>query len=217
MFKHVPNIKLPELSSVTTDNGRFYTTPEGNVYPSVTTVLSASGDKTWLEEWKIRVGEDTVKKVSQQAATRGTAVHEITEKYLLNDPLYNKKCMPNNLMSFKQIKGFLDDHVGLIAGVELPLYSDVLKVAGRSDLIAKWDGIWSIIDFKTSKYNKEETDIENYFIQGSCYSKMFEERTGLKIPQIVIVMTIDFDQSKYFIKQSKDYIDKFVEIRKLYS
>lgn len=213
MFKHVPNLTFPELDCDNTPNGRFYVTPEGKRYPSVTTVLGKTTDQSWLKEWEDRVGKERVEHVSKQASRRGTAVHEIAEKYLRNDPDYKKGEMPVNIASFNYIKPFLDENVGLIAGLELPLYSDFLRTAGRVDMIAKWNGEWAIIDFKTSKRNKKKEDITNYFLQASCYSYMFFERTGLHIPKIVIVMTVDDSEPLIFEERSKDYITKFIKLR----
>ena len=50
-----------ELKSVTSPDGkRVYQTPSGEKYPSVTTILSARGDKSKLFEWRKRVGEHLV-------------------------------------------------------------------------------------------------------------------------------------------------------------
>ena len=212
MFRHI-EWELPHLKEEMTDRGRIYITPEGNRYPSVTTVLSAGTDQSWLEKWKERVGPEEVKRVQVKASRRGSAVHELAEHYLKNDPNYKKGHMPVNVDSFYKIKPFLDEHIGLIAGLEIPLYSDTLRTAGRSDCIAKWDGVWSIIDFKTSKKIKNKEDITNYFMQESCYAHMFFERTGKKIPQIVTVMTIDHEDPRVFIEKADDYIDGFREIR----
>lgn len=212
-FKHVPNLVFEELDVDTTENGRYYTTPEGNAYPSVTTILSKGTDKSALEKWKKRVGEEEAQKVSTQASIRGEAVHEIAEQYLRNNPDYKKGHMPVNIVSFSYIKPYLDKHVGLIAGLELPLYSDFLRVAGRVDCIAKWDGIWSIIDFKTSKRKKTKEQVYNYMCQESCYAYMFYERTGKPIPQIVTVMTVDDSEPLIFVDKTKNYIDDFIKIR----
>lgn len=213
LFKHVPDLNFPELEVQARENGRFYVTPEGKAYPSVTTVLGHGSDKSWLEEWKKRVGEKEAARISAQASRRGTAVHEIAEKYLRNDPNYLKGQMPSNIASFKSIQKFLDDHVGLVAGIEVPLYSDFLRVAGRVDLVAKWNSIWSIIDFKTSRKEKFRDDIHHYFAQEACYGYMFYERTGKPIPQIVTVMMIDDSVSKVFVERTKNHLQTFIDIR----
>lgn len=212
-FKHLPPIELPIITSESHPEGRFYVTPEGKKYPSVTTILGHGSDNKWLEEWKARVGEEEVKRISGQATRRGTAVHELAEKYMLNDPRYMKGHMPANIASFNYIKPFIDKHIGLIAGLELPLYSDFLRAAGRSDCIAKWDGIWSVVDFKTSKKAKKKEDIGGYFLQCACYAYMFFERTGMPVPQIVIVMTVDDGEPLVFVEKTKDHIHNFIELR----
>lgn len=213
MFEHMSGIDLPEMNAETTENGRFYTTPEGKKYPSVTTILGAGSDKSWMDEWKARVGEEQVAKVSGQASRRGTAVHEIAEYYLKNDPAYKKGHMPANIASFNYIKPYLDKHITLIGGLELPLYSDKLRVAGRVDCLAKWDGEYAIIDFKTSKRAKDRDSIHGYFMQASCYSYMVYERLGILPKKLVIVMTVDDAPAQIFVEKARDWLPKFIELR----
>ena len=211
-FRHVPDLPLADLSAKTTPEGRYYTTPDGNAYPSVTTILGKGSDNSWLKEWEERVGIEEVKRVSGVASTRGTAVHEIAELYLRNLD-WKRKQMPVNIASFLKIKHHLDEHIGLIAGLELPLYSDKLRVAGRTDCIAKWNGEWAVIDFKTSKREKSREDITNYFLQASCYSYMFYERIGMIVPKLVIIMTVDDGTSIVFEERAKDHIKQFIALR----
>lgn len=213
-FEHV-KLDLPELSAEIVEGiGRVYTTPEGNRYPSVTTVIGAASDTSWLDAWKARVGEEEVRKVSSQAARRGTAVHELAENYLNNDHNYTKGHMPGNVATFSQIRPLLDKHVGKVYGLEVPLYSDTLKVAGRVDCLADWDDQLSIIDFKTSKREKRKEDIGGYFTQASAYAMMTFERTGLLPKQIVIMMMVDDSHPLVFVEKSKDWIEKFIELRR---
>lgn len=212
-FEHI-TLELPELSAEIVEGvGRLYTTPEGKQYPSVTTVIGKASDNSWLDDWKARVGEEEARKVSAQAARRGTAVHELAENYLNNDPRYAKGHMPANIATFNQIRPILEKHVGKIYGLEVPLYSDKLRVAGRVDCLAEYNNILSIIDFKTSKREKKVEDISGYFTQASAYSYMTFERTGLLPKQIVIIMTVDDGHPLVFIEKSKDWIEQFVELR----
>jgi genome maintenance exonuclease 1 len=208
-------LELPELSAEIVEGvGRVYTTPDGNKYPSVTTVLGAASDNSWLEEWKARVGEEEVRKVSAQASRRGTAVHELAEEYLKNNPRYTKGHMPANIATFNQIRPVLDKHVTTIYGLEVPLYSDKLRVAGRVDCLALWENELSIIDFKTSKRVKQRKDISNYFIQASAYAYMIFERTGLLPKQVVIMMMVDDSEPLVFVEKTRDWIEQFIELRK---
>lgn len=204
-------VNLPDLETIEKEGKRFYRTPCGD-FPSVTTVLGERLNKEKLEEWKVRVGPEEVAKVSQQASVRGTAVHELAEKYLKNDPNWKRGAMPFNLETFMKIKPYLDVGLGTIYGIEVPLWSERLKTAGRSDLLAGYRGYNSIIDFKTSKRKKKEEDIESYFLQATCYSLMAEELTSLKFPQIVVIIAVDHDEVQVFSKNRELYVKKVLEV-----
>lgn len=211
-FNHVTPVKLEELTAKTTKEGRRYTTPEGNVYPSVTTVLSKLG-KASIDAWRKRIGEEAADKISTQASIRGEAVHELCENYLNNDPDFKKGHMPANIQSFLQLKPILDEHVNNIHYLEAPLYSDYLKVAGRVDCVAEYDGELAIIDFKTSKKPKKESWIENYFMQESAYAVMYEERTEIPIVKLVTIIAVDGSETQVFVQNRDTHIKKFIEHR----
>jgi genome maintenance exonuclease 1 len=177
-----------------------YHTPVGDLR-SVTTRIGDKSDNTWLKEWRARVGDEVADQVSRQACTRGTSIHSLAEKYLMNDPLWKKGSMPINTATFLKLKSVLDQRVGVIYGIEYPLYSKFLQTAGKTDLVAEFDGIDSIIDFKTSKKLKTKEDIPGYFIQSTCYSLMFEELTGKRIKQIAVILAVDEDESQVFIEK----------------
>ena len=69
-------IHIEDLNTKTIDKKRFYETPEGELYPSITTVLSVR-NKKGLFEWRKRVGDDVANYVARTAAHRGTAVHHM--------------------------------------------------------------------------------------------------------------------------------------------
>ena len=209
-------VKLPELDfeleSVTTDDGRRYTTPDGKVYPSITTVLS-SYNKQAILEWRQRVGEEEANKISTQAARRGTSIHKIAERYILNEEDIYRNEMPVNIESFKSIKEILDNHVDNILGIELPLYNRTLKCAGRTDLVAEFDGTLSIIDFKTSRKLKKAEWIESYFLQSTCYAMMFEWIYKIAVPQIVIIITVDNEKTPQVFKlERSQFVNRVLEI-----
>lgn len=213
MFTHIDHgIVLPECTRETTSQGRKYFTPEGNTYPSVTTVLGIQ-DKSGLEAWKKRVGEEEAQKISTQAAVRGTAVHKLAEDYLDNREDWKENHMPSNIFSFQQIKSILDKRVNNIWFQEAFLYSDYLKTAGQVDCIAEFDGKLSIIDFKTSRKPKRKEWIKNYFMQESFYAVAFEERTKKPITQLVTIITVDGDDPQVFIEHRDNHIRDFMELR----
>ena len=211
MFNH-KQVTLPTLKTETINRKRFYVTPEGNKYPSITTVLS-SRKKEGLWEWRKRVGNDVANYVARTSAARGTAVHHMCEDYLNNDldkfKEHKKNFHPWCL--FTQLQKFLDNYVNEIYAQECGLYSDKYKVAGRVDCIAEYKNTLSIIDFKTS--SKERTDDwnENYYIQASAYAEMFEERTELNTKQIVILVVTEDGSVQEFVKNKHDYLPMLEE------
>jgi genome maintenance exonuclease 1 len=211
IFKH-SLVEPFTLSQQTIDGKRFYVLPEGIKLKSVTTVLSEKTDKTALFEWRKRVGNEEANKISVQAGRRGTSVHGIAERYVLNEENYYKKEVPANIDSFKKIKPIIDKNVDNIYGIELALFSKTLKAAGKTDLVAHYNGVPSIIDFKTSLKLKKEEWIENYFLQSTTYSMMFESLYKIQIPQIVIIIAVDHESPQVFVKERKQYVNKVIEI-----
>ena len=212
IFKHnfVPKF---DIKTETIDGKRYYVLPDGiTKVKSVTTIISDASDKTALLEWKKRVGEKEAQRITTQATRRGSSVHSIAERYVLNEEDYIKSENPFSLESFTHIKNVLDNSVNNILGVELPLFSKVLKTAGRTDLVAEYEGVPSIIDFKTSKKIKKEEWIENYFLQSTVYAMMFEAIYKIKIPQIAILITVDNEGIQKFIKPREEYVNKVIEI-----
>lgn len=212
-FNHVKLDALNfELESVTTETGRTYKTPGGGEYPSITTVLS-SYNKQAIYEWRQRVGEEEANRVSRKASNRGTKLHNTVEKYLLNEmsPLQMHSIMPDTKELFLKLKPILDEKVNNIYGIEQPLFSDKLQVAGRCDCIGEWDNQISIIDWKTANYSKEKGQIANYFMQAAAYAEMFGERTGIEINQIVVAIAVENEQPQVFIEDKKQYL---VELNK---
>ena len=216
MFNHVEHdIVLPKLTRKTTEEGRRYFTPDGNAYPSITTVLGVLS-KEGIIAWRQRVGAEEANKISRQAATRGTAVHKLAEDYLDNLPNWSKGAMPANLASFNDLIEILDERLNNIYFQEEFLYSDRLKCAGQVDCIAEFDGQLSIVDFKTSRKPKKEEWITSYFIQASFYAAAFYERTGIPIKQGVILITVDGNEPQVFKVNTYDYLEHFLSVRKKY-
>ena len=205
IFKH-KTINLPEIKAKTTDGVRLYETPEGNFYPSITTVLSTR-NKEGLFKWRERVGNDVANYVARKAATRGTHVHHMCEDYINNDfdeEKHKKKFLPYTL--FTQLRDSALQKIDNVYAQECGLYSDKYMVAGRVDCIADYDGIPSIIDFKTSTSERKDSYNENYYIQASAYAEMFEERTGIVINQIAILVITEDGVVQEFVKDKKNYL-----------
>ena len=200
MITHIP-LELPKLNRVTVDGARFYETPTGNKYPSVTSVTGLRS-QDHIKAWRKRVGEEEANKISSRASSRGTRIHSLCEDYLNNEsptvdmfdaPVWN---------SFVPVL----DHIDNVYALEAMLFSHNLEVAGTVDCVAEYDGVLSIIDFKTSRRIKELKDISGYFIQCAMYGVAFAEMTGINVPQLVVLMAIDDEEPEIFIQKTVDWI-----------
>lgn len=213
MFNYVDG--LPKLKSLETkeENGRrFYLLPSGRYVPSVTTMLGYFKAQR-IQEWRNRVGHAEADKIRNRASTRGTKFHNLLEKYLCNEPvnIITESLMPDMKQAFNDIKSTID-RIDNIHYLETPLYSEKMRLAGRTDVIGEFDGVLSVIDFKTSSKPKTETMIEDYFLQGTCYALMYEERVGIPIDQIVVIMSTDgMEKPQLFVKSKEEYEEKLCD------
>ena len=178
-FTHLPTKHTFEnLKCVTTEGSRHYVCPDGNKYFSVTTVTGHK-KKAFFAEWRRKNPEE-----SKRVCSRGNNLHSLIEDYINNKDLNPKG---NETMLFRQSLPMLNK-IDNIHAQEVPLYSKLLKLAGRVDCVAEFDGVLSIIDFKGSTREKRRSDIGNYFQQATAYAIMWKEMTGQTIEQIVILI-----------------------------
>lgn len=184
---------FPKLIKIEENGRRFYRTEESPLLPSVTTVLDFH-KSDGLKEWEARVGPDKAEKEREAAAWRGTILHKCMDLYVNNAEL--PVLSPHTKLFFDQVKGIADKHIDVIRANELPIHSISYGTAGTCDLIADYDGRLSVIDFKTSKNEKKEEWIKNYFEQASMYAAIFNQSgyarcSGSIIEQIVIIIAVE--------------------------
>jgi len=213
-FKHETiDLGYGDLVADTQPTGRTYVTPDGVRYPSITTVLGILSE-AGIAAWRKRVGEEEANRVGGRASARGTLVHSIVEKYLLNENTTDY--LPHIRQSLENLRPILDSRIGTIYGIEVPLYSSYLGVAGRCDCVAEFDGVPSIVDFKTSRKTKKKEWISNYFAQMAGYAVMWEERTGMPITNTVIIMDVDDNEPLVFKEHRDNHIQLLIDTKKEY-
>ena len=214
MFIH-ESLDWNDLETVQEDGRRFYLTPSGKKYPSMTTVLqlmTAEG----IAKWRARVGDEVANKISAQASRRGTLMHKLCEDYVNNEEIDTDKLMPLDYQNFNALKEQMDKHFGKVYGQEIALYSDFLEMAGRVDCIAEYKGKLSIIDYKTARKAKKRENIKNYFMQAAGYAVMYEEIFKQPINQLVILMSVDHEGVVEFVEKRDDHIHDLIALRKKY-
>ena len=189
IIKH--KFKYPVLERVDTDIGRHYLDSNNKPVPSVTTVLSAtSKSKDGLIQWRNRVGEEEAERIIKQSTDIGTSVHEAIENYLNGKSWDNFEDSHDQLLAKRISNKFIKDGlkgINDIWGLEVGLVLDNLY-AGTADCVGEYEGIPTLIDFKTAKKIKKREWIEDYFLQGCAYANAHNVMFGTKIEQIVILM-----------------------------
>ena len=178
------------LDRVTDPNGsRYYLDPEGYRLSSVTTILSATADKSGLESWRNFVGEKKANQIRDEATGLGTLMHEHLENHMLGV----ERPKGSNLvrqMAKRMADTVIDQglvNVDEIWGIESPLYFPEL-FAGTADLIGVHQGRPCIMDFKTTNKMKTEDMIGDYFCQLAAYAMAHNQLFDTQINTGVIFM-----------------------------
>ena len=220
LFNHVGGIEPIEMVAEMVEGKRMYMTPEGFKFPSVTTVISNNKEKmAGIARWRARVGEKKANAKSARATGRGTKYHSIAEDYFNNNldlKKYSKFPLP--VLMFHHSRDTLD-RINNIYLQEAALYSKHLELAGRVDCIAEFDGVLSIIDFKTAEEPKREKYLYDYFVQETAYACMLQENYGLTVKQLVTIVACENGETQvkvlppkkeYFIRLMS-YIEEYQE------
>ena len=154
------------MTRVQEDGKRYYQTPEGQKYPSVTTVTGLLS-RDHIKLWRERVGEEVANKISAGATRRGTRMHSLFEQYLrAEEPIFFDNIMESSM--FEAVQPVLDDIIPI--ALEAGMWSDSLQMAGQVDCVGIWDNELCIIDFKTSAKYKEEYMADPWFHQMTAYA-----------------------------------------------
>ena len=218
LFNHVSELDPIEMVAEMVEGKRMYRTPEGYKFPSVTTVISNNAaKKANIARWRKRVGEEKANAKTTRATGRGTKYHSIAEDYFNNNldlKKYNKYPLP--VLMFHHSRDTLD-RINNIYLQEAALYSKHLELAGRVDCIAEFDGMLSIIDFKTAQEPKREQYLYDYFVQETAYACMLQEIYGLTVKKLVTIVACENGETQvkvlppkkeYFIRLMS-YIDEY--------
>jgi genome maintenance exonuclease 1 len=213
-FNHL-NIVVPQVAKQITQDGtgkRLYQVPDGQIYPSITTVLEPL-KREILEKWRERVGDDVADAESRWGRDRGSALH------LACEDLIENKLICGHPMLIRMLIEDLMPYILRINNVhcqETVLYSNKFRIAGRVDLIAEYNGLLSIIDFKGSKRSKKREWITDYFMQTAFYAYAYWERTGYKVQQCVVLMANEQGPAQDYVENPWDWWSELKRVRKQY-
>lgn len=214
MINHNPIYDYKKLKRIDGQQ-RLYETPGGDKVPSVTTILSKTGDNSGIIAWRKRVGNEEANRVSKESTGLGTLVHKHVENYLLGEERPGGKNLVHEMakkMADKIINEGLTS-VTEVWGMEVQLYFPGLY-AGTTDLVGTYKGVPAIMDHKTSKALKKLEWMEDYFIQTCAYALAHNELYGTNIKKGVLFMTTRDDNYKTYIiegNEFKQYTEKWLD------
>jgi len=209
-FTHLLHPEIPKIKEVNINGVRHYDTPDGTLI-SITSLLKNFTPQGILD-WRKAVGAEKANEVMRAAGDRGSKVHKIIESCLSNKPENDLVGNYGELAArlFGQMVPALYK-IDRIRTLEQALYSTRLGIAGRVDCIAEFDGKLSTIDFKTATRKRDEIN-ENYPVQATFYSIAWEERTGEKIEQIVILTTTETGELDVYIDDPLKHVGRLEEM-----
>jgi genome maintenance exonuclease 1 len=201
---------------------RYYGVDDSTAYPSVTSVISFNTRQKFVD-WRQRVGNEVANAITKHATTRGTDLHLVFEEYMANRDYKSLEEYKRPLIQlmFNAAKPHLDARLDNVFEQETRMSSNRLCLAGSVDLICEVDGELAIVDFKTSKAEKPEEWLEDYFVQLSAYWAMFSERTGVVPKKLVVflvgengdVQIVERRNIMNYLETLQDYASKFIQHR----
>jgi hypothetical protein len=210
-FQHEFVTLKENIESVESGSGRRYSTPDG-IFPSVTTVTGWK-KRAFFAKWRRENPEE-----SKRVLSRGTKLHSLIETYLLNN-LSPTTITESEGTTERDLFVSMQqeiDRIGTIYAIEVPLWSKKVGLAGRTDCIGEFDGVPSVIDFKSSNYPKSEDAIQDYFMQATAYALMWQDRTGQELRNIAILIGVEDGGCQVFTADPRDYVPDLVEAIQTY-
>ena len=185
-------------------NGKRHYVFDKEKLPSVTTILDATQPaekRESLLRWKERVGEEAAERIKTSAAERGTAMHKILEKYVLEEGYLDQTDVGKQAhnMAIQIIQSGLSS-VTEYYGTECTLYYPGLY-AGQTDLVGIHKGQDAIIDFKQSNKPKRPEWIGDYKLQLAAYAMAHNILFNTQITKGVVMMcTVDNYYQEFIIE-----------------
>lgn len=175
---------------------RYYITPHGKM-PSMTSLLSMLDDGG-LKGWVKRVGQEEANRVVKEAVTRGNALHDLSEKYLLNNLTRSEIRSSMAAALFNKSKVHLDK-IYSVRAIEAAMYHEDDNYAGRVDAIVDYtlddgENYLSILDHKNTrnqidlskKYARQK--LFKYSLQLYGYARCLKKMKGLTAKKGILVV-----------------------------
>lgn len=184
-------------------------------YPGVTKILGGSGDKTFLIEWRKRIGDAEADRILNESLKIGTSLDTLVQLSFNDNFEQATHQHEAGYGLYKQLKPELRkvDPISL----QLKVWSEKLKVMGYLDIVGYYDGVLSIIDIKNTRTSKRREYVDDYFLQCALYAMCIHDLLGIEIKQLVLLIgDRSTTQPQVFIERTKNYVCEAVRRTHLY-
>ena len=212
-FTHLECPDIPTIKQVNANGKRHYETPAGPLVSITTVIHHFTPDG--IKQWRENMGEDVANYIMRVSSIRGTRVHKLVDSFLSNESLANitREYGVTAAGLFNLMRPALE-RISNIVAVEKRVYSTdpAIMVAGTTDCVADYEGILSIIDFKTSSKMRDQDTIDSWMIQATFYALAWECLTGQKISQLVIICATEDGQTEVFKSEPSEYVERLKKL-----
>lgn len=198
----IERYQYPSLKRIQSEQGRKYCTPDGGRLPSVTTILDKTTDKTFLHQWRRRVGDAEADRITKTSLSLGSEMHEMLEHYVLEGRKPTGRPL-STIMANQIIQHGLCD-MDEVWAMEAPLWNPGLY-AGTTDCVGVWRGKPAIVDFKNSRKAKKKDWIGNYLEQLAAYGLAHNQVYGTDIHTGVIMLCTQEGEYQQFVLEGSEW------------
>jgi hypothetical protein len=217
---------------VTTTDERWYQIGDKFV-PSVTWIAGHYPKGIGFYKWLAQKGWDESQAIKTSAGDKGSKVHKAVEDLLNGKEIKidSKYLNPSTtemeelmVEEYECILSFYDWYQKVkpeICLVESMLFNSKEEYAGTVDIICKIDGVWYIIDLKTSQYIWKEHEIQISAYKHCDY--YYDAKEGLiKVPieeePKLAILQLGYKRNKagYKFTEIEDKFDLFLSAKKIW-
>lgn len=209
--------KILKIPKCTISPDHLYITEKNNKYKSVTQMIQntkSEEDVASIQKWRDSVGHSVADFIFRTSAKIGKETHILNENYL-NNLQTNDDFL---LLSHAHHQNFIAylNKIDNIYGTEVKMYSDSMRLAGTADCIAEYDGVLSIIDYKTKRSSQRKEWLNDYFLQATAYSEMLKEHTQKQAEQLVILVSSEKNTMQEFTSKPIHHIQELYDRVKIF-
>lgn len=189
------------MTTQKTINGvQYYSSPQGLLYPSVTSILWATkplAQKQALFNWRDRLGQAEATRVTAEASTRGIRLHKYCQLVLEGQP--TGKITPKALPFWQSIQPALAEIRDVQYTEQLVCHS-LYRYGGQLDAFATFQGVTNtLIEFKTATQPRSPERLTEHCLQTIAYAGALQAEFGLCTNQIAILIALPDESAQVVV------------------